>query len=131
MLKNQSQELTKTKFKGEFAQLRVQIAAAHKGIIVSLPSTQERYDIILDYNGKLLRGQIKYCDRRHKNNLQLSLSKPNNKFYSKNDIDILLVYVPKVDRILAFHPKDFDKKERLQININDKKSSFYWENFKW
>jgi hypothetical protein len=120
--------------RGEIAQLKVQIAAAHKEIIFSIPTTEVRYDGVLDIHGTILRAQIKYCDRKSKKDcleLQLFNKSQNKKSYTKESIDILLVYVPQVDRILAFYPEVFHDKKTITINLKDKTSKWFWENYKW
>ena len=120
--------------RGEIAQLKVQIAAAHKEIIFSIPTTEVRYDGILDIQGAILRAQIKYCDRKSGKDcleLQLFNRSKNKKSYTKESIDILLVYVPQVDRILAFYPEVFHDKKTITINLTDSKSKWFWENYKW
>ena len=137
MLFNQDLESLKdSKFKGEFAQLRVQIAAAHKGISVAIPTTEDRFDIVICYKDRLSRAQIKFCDRyssRSRNTLELVLynNKLNKKCYTKEDIDELLVFVPKVDRILSFGPDIFHNKKTITIELENKNSPWFWEKFKW
>jgi len=121
--------------RGEIAQLKVQLAAAHKQLTVSIPTTEVRFDAIIEENSKLFRAQIKYCDRKTKKNgvleLQLYNRKQNKKCYSKDDIDQLLVYVPQVDRILSFGPDIFHNKKTITINIKDSNNKWFWENYKW
>ena len=121
--------------KGEIAQLKVQIRAAEKNLISSIPQTEVQYDIILDdnINKKIYRAQIKFCDRKHGNNLQLNLCDTDGKrnHYTSDDIDILLVFLSKVDKILIYNSKKFHKKTSIQINLNDKKSPHYFEKYIW
>src|SRR3990172_1003729 len=51
-----------THHKGELAFLKCSIRALEKGMILSRPTTETRYDAILDDGGKLLRVQVKYGD---------------------------------------------------------------------
>jgi hypothetical protein len=138
MLQNQNQELPilSSLSRGEIAQLKVQLAAAHKGLTVSIPTTEVRFDAIIEENGLLSRCQIKYCSRKATRKegvleLQLHNAKYGKKSYSKQDIDKLLVYCPQVDRILSFGPEIFHDKKTITINLTDKKSKWWWENYKW
>jgi hypothetical protein len=47
---------------GQIAFLRVQIEAARKGARICLPTAPARYDLVLDYQGRLYRAQVKYAD---------------------------------------------------------------------
>ena len=50
--------------KGVIAFARVLIEAAKKEIPVSVPTLPARYDLVLDYGGRLYRAQIKYADSK-------------------------------------------------------------------
>lgn len=123
--------------KGQIGQLKVELRANELGFSVSRPTFDLRYDMILDdKKGNLCRVQIKYCDtewqhseRKNYHDL-LSLELKNNK-YSNKDIDLLLVYVPRLDKILAFGPKLFHNKNRMKINLKNKNSKHYFKKFLW
>lgn len=135
-LESQLDEELSSLFRGEIAQLRVQEVAARKGYLVSIPSTEIRYDIIIDINGNLLRGQIKNCNRKSSDGVNLEVKLYNKKRnggkpYTKDQIDLLLVYVSKLDRVLCFGPEIFHEKKTITINLTNKNSKYYWEKFKW
>lgn len=97
-----------------------------------------RYDLVIDTDKERLRAQIKYCSRlnkNRKNHLSIPLSKNSKgnicRGYSKNEIDILLVFVPQINNILCFSAKKFHKKSVLTINLKHKNSKNYYENFIW
>lgn len=131
--------MNKSSSKGEYAQMKIQLKAAEKGFAVSVPTTNEKYDLVIDNNSKLLRTQIKYCNRKSsgkKNNGRLELrldggTHNNRKYYTNNDIDLLLVYIPCIDKILHYSSESFHEKKTLYINLNNKKSKHYWGNFIW
>lgn len=124
--------MLKSKSKGAIAELKVQIAAHEKNFTVSKPiSDYLPYDLIIDNGKKLLRTQIKYCNRRHGNNLELLLFDKQNGLYTSDEIDLLLVYCPAVDQILSFKQKDFHNKKQIQINIKNPKSKKYYSNYLW
>ena len=124
--------------KGEFAQLKVQLKAAEKGFAVSIPTTPEKYDLIIDDGKELFRTQIKYCSRvyfcknKNKNRIDLKLSSDvsHRNHYSDEEIDVVLVYVQKLDTVLRYESKHFHKKRLLYIHFS-KKSKWYWEKFIW
>jgi hypothetical protein len=127
--------------RGEIAVLKVELEANLKGYWVSYPRNQHiRYDAIIDIGDKLYRTQIKYLNRIGQNGrkdlktdcLSLLLSRRNkNKSYEAKDVDLLLVYIPKLDVILAFYPKFFNGKETIWINLQDKSSPTYYKKFLW
>jgi hypothetical protein len=120
--------------KGEIAQLRCQLEAAKKGFISSIPTIEVGYDLLIDDGKDIIRAQIKYCNRKHSvGSLELSLvSKASErKYYSKKDIDIILVYLPIKDTILMFKPEKFHKRGQIQINLENKNSKHFYENFIW
>lgn len=123
-----------TRSKGEIAQLKVQLVAAGKNLPCSLPfNVDSFYDLLLDDKGKISRVQIKYCNRKHDDHLELRLDSPrsNRKHYSNKDVDLLLVFLPSKDVVLAYGPKKFHKKKVIQINLKDPNSKHYYKNYIW
>lgn len=123
---------------GQIGQLKVELEASKKGLTTSLPTLPVRYDILLDDGKKIYKAQIKYCNNksRHpkdKDWIMLLLERKhiNQKKYNKNDVDLLLVYLPVIDKVLAFPPKLFHNRARIYINIRNKNSTRYWEKFIW
>lgn len=113
-----------TRSKGEYAKLKVMLRAAELGYSVALPTTEVRYDMILERDGKFLRAQVKYADGRPghaSGSIRLALYR-RGKVYAENEIDILLVYLPRLDRICCFMPKVFHNKLILQIRYEPSKS---------
>lgn len=121
--------------KAQIAVLKCQLIAAYKNYTSSAPLTDSmNYDLLIDTNNDILRAQVKFCNRYHgKNNLELRLDNKssNRAFYTKENIDILLVYIPKLDIVLAYGPEDFHKKSRIQINLNNPDSSKYYKKYIW
>lgn len=131
-----------TNSKGELAQLKVEIRAIEKGIIVSKPTRHEsRYDCVLDENGKLLRAQVKYAsgaDSKTDSSVRVELRKIHKNHsltYSSSEIDVLLVYVPRIDRVLVFGPKHFDGKSCINVRMekpkNNQANVNWYEDFLW
>lgn len=128
--------------KSEVAVLHVELVANQKGYHVSLPRNQAaRYDLIIDDNKRLYRAQVKYLNRyatnqrnkKQKTSLELLLYNESSggKAYSSQEIDLLLVYCPVVDKVLMFTPKHFHNKRTLYINIKTPTARSFYQNFIW
>ena len=86
-----------------------------------------RYDLILDDGLKLYRTQVKYAGRpspkQSRGMVPVGLRKWKNKgrrvilCYTAQEIDLLLVYVRRIDRILWFGPEVFDGRQNLFVRI--------------
>lgn len=115
--------------KGMVAVSKVETAAALKGAIVSRPCTDHcAYDLILDWCGKLYRVQVKWADGESHgshNAVSVNLSKQsrNGKVtrsgYTCEEIDVLMVYVPKIDSVLWFDAKAIEGKAKFSIRLAD------------
>jgi hypothetical protein len=84
--------------KGEIAQLKVQLRAAEKGIVLSKPVVDSRYDFILDDGRRLERVQVKYASGKAphsqgsvKINLKSWEGRKLRRRYCANEVDSLLV----------------------------------------
>lgn len=118
-----------TNSKGDLAVAKVHLLAIEKGFIVSRPlSDSARYDLIVD-DGVLKRTQIKYADGKGSNGSQgvvrVGLEKKYKDkvlLYSEKDIDLLLVYIPKIDRICAFKSDIFAERKNLYIRYQPAKN---------
>lgn len=111
---------------GEYAIAKVVMRAIEKGVVVFKPIIECRVDLVLDDGFKLYRAQVKYAGRtatKSQGAVPLPLSKWRNggrsitPYYTATEIDVLLVYVRKIDRILWFGPEIFDGRKNLQIRI--------------
>jgi PD-(D/E)XK nuclease superfamily protein len=110
---------------GEIARCEVERRALEKNIIVSRPAIEARYDLILDIEGEFYRAQVKYADqdsRKSQNAIVLDLRKQcrNNgktKKYSKEEIDVVLVYLPKIDNVLWIGPELFHERSTINLRL--------------
>jgi hypothetical protein len=110
--------------KGQLACLKVQEEAMRKGAIVSFPSIPSRYDLILDYRGKLYRAQVKYADGKTPNaqgSIKLDL-KRRGRCYTQEEIDVLLVYLPQIDKVCWIEPSVFHNKMSLCLRLQPAKN---------
>jgi hypothetical protein len=116
-----------TNFLGEVAIAKVVLRAYEKGIVVSKPLLECRYDLILDDGKTLYRTQVKYANGGHHKNSHGSISVGLKKCqghgrrtipcYTAREIDLLLVYIAKIDRVLAFGPEIFEGRGAIQIRL--------------
>jgi hypothetical protein len=115
-------------FKGQIAQLKVELRAAEKGITLSKPLVDARYDYIVDNNGTFERVQVKYAgsksDVRTPNSITVPLRKwsgnKNNGSYRKyttDEVDALLVYIPRIEKIIRVDKKEFCGKCSVAIHL--------------
>jgi hypothetical protein len=105
--------------KGQIALLKVQLEARQKGAIVLLPTTPERYDLVLDWQGKFYRAQVKYADCKlahARGSVAVDLCR-RKRVYTKDEIDVLLVYVACVDKLCWFGPEVFHEKVGLCLRV--------------
>lgn len=113
--------------KGEKAVLKVYFRAIEKGIIVSKPVIEgTRYDVILDDGQNLQRAQIKYADgiTRSPGSVRVSLAKytrnnRHNPLVYNDEIDVLLVYLPKVDKVCLLPKGVWKGKSSVYIRFCD------------
>ena len=130
--------------KGEIAELKVQLLAAEKGFIVSRPTVPARYDCIIDDGKSLTRTQIKYADGKSdkaEGSVGIRLQQPflrrrEGKNYRRDEVDLVLAYLPCVDKVVALRPDNFHDKSIVTIRFNppkngQKKGIFLVDDFLW
>ena len=111
--------------KAEIAMVKVGLRALQVCAFVSKPIFEgARYDYIIERDGKLYRAQVKYADGKHKKtvgavqvNLRKQIKKNKNHPYSDSEIDVLVIYIPKIDKVCWFGPEVFCGKQNLSIRI--------------
>ncbi|HYY96271.1 MAG TPA: group I intron-associated PD-(D/E)XK endonuclease [Pyrinomonadaceae bacterium] len=115
--------------KGEIAQLKVQLRAAEKGVILSKPLIDMRYDFILDDGHRLERVQVKYAGGKAQNsqgsvkvNLKSWEGRKLRRRYCANEVDALLVYIPQIDKVLRFEAGFFCERESFIVRIQPAKN---------
>jgi len=116
--------------KAEIAMMKVGMRALQVGAFVSKPIFEgARYDYIIERDGKLNRAQVKYADGKlHRAtgavylNLRKQIKKDKNCPYNENEVDALVVYVPKIDKVCWFEPEVFCGKHALYIRVAPTKS---------
>ncbi len=123
----------RTNFLGEIACAKVELRALEKGFTVFRSIVECRYDRIIDDGRKLWRTQIKYANQRCPSHVtgafELGLRKWRGNgrktlpSYTTDEIDLLLVFVPRIDQILWFGPEVFAGRSRLQIRFEPTKNN--------
>jgi len=80
------------------------LRAAEKGVLLSRPVLDSRYDFIMDDGRKLERVQVKYASGKAQNsqgsikvNLKSWEGRKLRRTYCANEADALLVYIPQID----------------------------------
>lgn len=135
-----------TNDKGEYALLKVKQLALERGICLSAPTMANcRYDLIVDCGERLVRAQVKYADGITSGAtgcIQLNLrkvtrgNKRGKMCYTKDEVDVLLVYVPKIDKVLWLEATHFHGKQGIVIRFepsknNQKKGCLMAEDYLW
>lgn len=120
--------LLTSNMKGQLAVSKAELRGFELGFIPSRPLYDSRYDLILDNHKELIRVQVKYGDGKSSNSqgaIVVKLDYENRSKqhfeYSKNEVDVLVVYLPKIDKLCYFPLKIFEGKRKLTIRIQEPK----------
>jgi hypothetical protein len=115
--------------KGEIAQIKVMLRAIEKGVVLSKPLIDSRYDFILDDNRKLERVQVKYASGKAphsqgsvKINLKSWEGRKLRRKYCAEEVDVLLVYIPQIDKVLRFEADTFCERASFTVRIEPAKN---------
>jgi hypothetical protein len=122
-----------TNLLGEYAIHKVLLRAIEKVVVVFKPIIECRVDLVLDDGFKLYRARVKYAGRvspeQCRGAVPLGLRKWRNggrsvtPFYTASEIDVLLVYVRKIDKILWLGPEIFDGRKNFQIRLEPSRNN--------
>lgn len=117
--------------KAEIAMRKVELRALELGATICKPVFEgTRYDFVIEISGKFYRAQVKCADGKTNCrttgaicvNLRRKIKKNKNHPYYDAEIDVLLVYLPKIDRLCWLEPTIFSGKQGLYIRIAPTKS---------
>lgn len=128
--------------KGAIAELQVALTAMKSGWAASKPMTEERYDLVLDDGQKLYRCQVKYAESfqsKNANVISVDLRRQcrNNgyyRLYTATEIDCVLVFAPKTQKIYWLPPEVFANKTHVNLRLTTTKHAlkFYMaKDFEW
>ncbi len=114
--------------KGQLAVSKAEIRAFELGYVPSRPLYDSRYDLIIDNQKSLLRIQVKYGNGKSSNSqgaIVVKLDYENRTKshfeYKNNEVDALVVYIPKLDKLCYFPLEIFEGKRKLTIRIEKPK----------
>ena len=119
-----------TNTKGQLAVSKAELRAFELGFLPSRPLFDARYDLIIDNGSQLSRIQVKYADGKPSNThgsvvvkLEYTDRKKNNYTYQESEVDALIVYIPKIDKLCFFPKRVFVGKRKLSIRIEKSKNN--------
>lgn len=113
------------RYKGRIGEQKVILRALEKGWQVNVPVVAGRYDLILDDGKRLYKVQVKYTDTPTTwavGSVVVGLMR-RGRSYAVDEVDLLLVYIPKLDRVLAFQPSDFCGKSAITVRLEPAKNN--------
>lgn len=102
------------------------------GIAVSIPyGDNARYDLVADFNGKLNKIQVKYCNQKISENNSIvcpcasSINHTTNKHYTtyKNDIDYFVFYLAEWDKLLLVPIEKIGSKKSIMFRMDKPKNN--------
>jgi hypothetical protein len=129
--------------KGQLAVSKTELRALELGYIPSRPLCDTRYDLIIDINGVLKKIQVKYANglpSKSKGSIVVKLSYEDRKkqvfTYKDCEVDGLIVYIPKIDKLCFIPNNIFTGKRNLCIRLercrnNQKKGIIYAKDYYW
>jgi hypothetical protein len=131
---------------GQIAILKAEQRALELGMVVSKPTIECRYDLVLDDGKSLFRVQAKYAGGKPWKGRAGVIAVGLRKWrgggrkcipcYTSSEIDAVLVYVVTLDRMLWFPPALFSGRRELQIRIapagnNQRKGCLFAADYYW
>jgi PD-(D/E)XK endonuclease len=116
--------------KGQLAVSKTELRALELGFLPSRPLFDTRYDLIIDNHKSLIRVQIKYADGKSANSTGVVVTKleyidrqKKTHTYMDDEVDVLIVYIPKIDKLCYIPKKLFIGKRKLSIRISNSKNN--------
>ena len=116
--------------KAEYAHLRFQARCVEKGLIVSKPQVETRYDFVLDDHGVLKRVQVKFCDVRasgvsgaYQLNLRMVGNGYSKNCYTADEVDLIAVWLHGDQILVGLAPEHFAGRSTVQLRIQPTKNN--------
>ena len=125
-------------WKGQLAVSKAETHAIELGLIPNRPSIDCRYDIIIDDGKRLWRVQVKYANGVSSHTSGSVVAKlayetrqrRSTYTYNESEVDALIVYIPKIDKLCWFPCQAFVGKKvfsiRLDPPLNGQKTKIYY-----
>lgn len=137
-----------TTLKGHLAVIEVERRATEKGFVVSRPSIEARYDLIVDDGDSLHRVQVKFTNQNGDgNSLEVGLRKfggnkgvgirtSDVKTYTSKEVDVLAIFSPLTNKVYWLPISIFEKKTMIRLRLkqarnNQKKRVLLACDFEW
>jgi len=120
-----------TNLKGALAMSKVRTKCIELGYVLSIPELDVRYDGIVDDRNKLHKIQVKYADgmvsKDSSGSVKIKLlTQYRNRtirHYEIGEVDALIVYLPKMDKLYWIPPEIFCGKKDLALRIEAPKNN--------
>jgi len=122
---------------------KAELRALELGFVPSRPLFDTRYDMILDNGKQLYRVQVKYANgvpSQSSGSIVVNLSYETRKHevftYKKSEVDGLIVYLPKTDKLCYIPLELFIGKKNLCLRLekpknNQKNGIIFAEDYYW
>ncbi len=113
-------------WKGQLAVSKAETRAIELGFVPNRPLMDCRYDMVVDDGKRLWRVQVKYANGVPANSVgavivKLAYETRHRKHiytYHEDEVDALIVYIPKIDRLCWFPCEAFVGKNVLCVRID-------------
>ena len=120
-----------SKEKGNIGEAVILAEFVKRGIQVSIPYGDcARYDLIAEFNGKLNKIQIKYCDYISENDsvycpCRSSTNHTTNKHYTtyENDVDYMCFYIPAWNKTAIISIEEIGTQKQITFRQNKPKNN--------
>ena len=114
-----------SKEKGNIGEAVILAEFIKRGIQVSIPfGDSARYDLIAEFNGKLNKIQIKYCDYLSENDSMIcpcrsSTNHTTNKHYTtyENDVDYICFYIPRWNKTMIIPIEIIGNRKEICVRL--------------
>jgi PD-(D/E)XK endonuclease len=123
--------------KGRLAELYFKSECVKRNIVLSKPVTGDaRYDYVMECGNRLLRVQVKWAGGKSSKASGVAVvslaktrgrrSKSRNHSttrYTAEDVDIIVAYIPELDRFVMLGPEVFSGRAAVSIRIDSTKNN--------
>lgn len=114
-----------SKEKGNIGEAVILSEFVKRNIQVAIPfGDNARYDLIAEFNGKLNKIQIKYCDCLSETNAivcpcRSSTNHTTNKHYTtyENDVDYMCFYIPRWNKTMIMPIQDIGTRKEIYVRL--------------
>ena len=122
--------MEQTKIKGDIAEAKALFEFSKRKIPVLIPwGDKDRYDMVIEYNQRFLKVQVKYCGEECNGAIicYARSSQDNrthkNYFLYKDDVDFLFFYNEKYDKCALVPIKEIGEQSTISLRITPTKNN--------